>query len=219
MAAGDLSKEMLARVRMRLGDRAGKIWTSDATIYAFISEGFNVMAHDVVDAALYELMKVQSAVLVGAQDEYDLPSDYLRPRIVKYKGLVAVMWPVDELRGLELTLYTPAETSPFFYIWDDDLVFEVGTVTQAAAETYELWYVKTPTAVTTTVDPELGEAFFQPVEDFAVSRCMESQQEYGMAAVLMGHFIETCGIINRRYAGAPAFDGIPNDPRLEVLQQ
>ena len=82
MAAGDNSKDILATVRARLGDRSGAIW-SDAELYAFINEGFMELAHVLPDNALPHLTKVQSAALVAGTSYYDLPGDFLRARLVK----------------------------------------------------------------------------------------------------------------------------------------
>ena len=220
MATGDTSKEMLARVRLRLGDRAGTTWTSDTTLYAFLNEGFMALAQNVADAALYNLKKVQSAALVGGTAYYDLPTDFLRPRIVKYKDIVSIFWPVEEIQALiDNPLYTVSESNPFFYIWDGDLYFEVGSVTQGGSDTYELWYIKTPTTISASADPDLGQPFYQPVEDFAVSRALEAAQEYELSAVMMAHFYEATGLINERYKSSGAFSGIPNDPRSEAVRE
>lgn len=220
MAAGDLSKAIKGVVRSRLGDPAGTTW-SDAEVYAYLNAAQLALAHHLCDAGLWQLTKVESTVLVGGQEKYDLPDDFLRVRTVKYKGIIARRWTVEELDALRANanpLTAPSETNPFYYIWENDVVFEVSTVTQGGAETMEIWYIATPTTMTDGVDPVLGGQLYNVLEDWAVSLCLEQNRQYDEAQVESAHFLEQCALITSRYAGKPAYDGVPNDPRLDVLR-
>jgi len=227
MAAGDISKTMLSRVRARLGDKAGNTWSS-STLYAFLNDGFRALAQEVPDGALFHLTRIDSQALVGAQSNYDLPTSYLRPRIVKYKTLYAKRWPIRDLQALRTnTAYTPSETEPYWYIWDNDLHFVVGTVTQGNGEKYELWYLKQPVTISASVDPELPRQYFLPVETYAVSRALESisgPDETGQGAAAeakrqMALFHELCFVMALRFRTDVPYDGTPNDPDLRALRE
>ena len=220
MADGDISKALLATTRARLGDRdpIGGIW-SDAEIYAFLNEGFAEMALCLPDGALPQLTKVQSAALVGAQSNYDLPADFLRARLVKYKDIVARHWPALHKEALRAdALIVPSETNPFWYLEDNDLYFEVSSVTQAGAEKYELWYIKRPTAISTSVDPELHVSSFDIVQTYAHSRCMEPQKAFDMAKLMRAHFDEENYLVALRHQTPEAFEGIAYDPDPEAMR-
>ena len=220
MAAGDVSKVMKATVRSRIGDLAGTTWTDDE-IYAHLNAAQYALAQNLCDAALWQLTKADSTTLAGAQDNYDLPSDFLRERLVKYKGIVARRWPVEELDALRANPQTaPSETNPFYYIWVNDVVFDVSAVTQGNGDEMEIWYIAEPTEMDDDTDPDLGTQFHNIIEDRAVALCLEhGQGEWDEAKEQTAHFLEQCILINSRYAGKPAYDGVPNDPRLEVLLQ
>jgi len=40
-----------------------------------------------------------------------------------------------------------------------------------------------------------------------------------VASVEQQHALEQIILIDSRYQGKPAFDGVPNDPRLDLLQR
>jgi len=218
MAAGDISDAILAVTRARLGDRNGDIW-SDAEIFAFLNEAFMEMALNLPDGALPQLTKVESDTLVGGTANYDLPSDFLRARLVKYKGIVAKHWPALEKEALrDDALLVPSETNPFWYLENDDLYFEVGAVTQSNGDTYELWYIMQPTTISTDVDPELHESVFDIVQTYAVARCMEPQRDFDMAKLMRAHFDEECYLTGLRHLTPSAFEGIAYDPDPESMK-
>lgn len=218
MANGDNSKDILATVRARLGDRSGAIW-SDAELYAFINEGFMELAHVLPDNALPHLTKVQSAALVAGTSYYDLPSDFLRARLVKYKTIVARHWPAQEKEALrDDAIIVPAETNPFWYIEDNGLYFSVGAVTQTGAEKYELWYIKVPTTISATADPDLPEHYWDVVETYAAGRAMEPEKQLDMVKLFRAHFDEEVWLTGLRHATPEEFEGVAFDPVLDTLK-
>lgn len=226
MAAGDVSKTMLSRVRARLGDKAGTIWP-DADLYAFLNDGFRAMAVVLPDAALHELTYVDAQTLSAGVSNYDLPTDFLRPRILYYKDIYAKRWPIRDLRALrENSGYSPSETEPFYYVWSGDIYFEF-TVTQGDTEKYDLWYVKRPVTIDTDTDPELSRQYFIAVETYAVSRALEAisgPDEAGQVAAAeakrqMALFDELCYVMASRFRGDVPFDGTPNDADLRTLRE
>ena len=158
-------------------------------------------------------------LLLSSSTSYTFPTDFLRERLVKYKGIEARRWTLDEIDALRANPQTkPSESNPFYYIWEGKICFEVDSVTQANGDEYEIWYVKQPTDIGDSADPDLPEQFHNPLEDFAVARCLEQATgDWEASEVQMAHFLEQCMLVNSRYSGKPAFDGIPSDPRLEVL--
>jgi hypothetical protein len=208
---------MVAVVRARVADLAGAHWT-DAELYAFLNAGFLELAHSLPDAALVGLTEATTGALVGAQNEYDLPSDFLRERLVLYKGKVAVRWMVRETGALisdSLIAGAISEANPFYRIWDNDVIFKVGTVTQAGAEVYEVRYIREPTTISSTVDPDLSSAYFNPVEDYAVALCLAEAGQAGAGAVQRAHFDEFCQLVTAQYSNPDfVYDGIPKDPLL-----
>ena len=216
--AGDNSKDIKATVRAGLGDRNGDIW-SDAELYAFINEGFREMAHLLPDNALPHLTKVQSANLVAGTENYDLPTDFLRARLVKYKGIVAIHWPALERDALrDDAILVPNETVPFWYLENDDLYFEVASVTQTGTQKYELWYIKQPVTISDTVDPDLPKPYWDVVETYAMGRAMEPEQRFDMAKLFRQHFDEEVWLTAIRHGTPESFEGIAFDPVPDTLK-
>ena len=212
MPAGDISKGMLAVVRARIGDLAGTI-RSDAEIYGFLNTGFRLLAQELNDAAIPYLTKVQSASLTGAQNAYNLPADFLRERIVKYKGLFARRWRLSETEALRTHAFiVKSETEPYYRIWNKELYFEVGTVSQVNGDTYELWYIKIPTAISAAADPELPKQYFDVVEDLAVSLCMEPGRQVEAARFFLLEHQRKVDLIDVRFDGGEPFDDLLRDP-------
>lgn len=218
MAAGDNAKIIKATLRARLGDRDGSRW-SDAELYVYLNEAFMELALALPDNALPHLTSVDSDTLVAGRNNYDLPSDFLRARLVKYKDIVAKHWPAQEREALRAdSLLVPSETNPFWYIEDGDIYFEVSAVTQSGAETYELWYIKQPTTISDTADPDLPAHYWDLVETYAFSRCMEPERNFDMAELMRKHFDEECFLTALRHATPEAFEGVAFDPDLDTLK-
>ena len=216
--AGEIAQKMKSIVRDRVNDKAGTRW-SDPDIYAYLNEGQQALAHYLCDGALWQLTSVEQTDLVDATNNYDLPSDFLRERLVKYKTIVARRWTVEEIDALRANPQTaPTEANPFYYIWAGDIYFPEITVIQTNGDQCEIWYIKQPTDMSDAVDPDFGKQFHNLIEDFAVSRCLEQGDgDFGQAEVQAAHFLEQCLLINSRYRGGSSFEGIPADPRLSVL--
>jgi len=218
MATGDNAKDIKATIRARLGDRNGDLW-SDAEIYAFVNEGFMELAHLLADNALPHLTKVESDTLVGGTSNYDLPTDFLRARLVKYKGIVATHWPAMEKDALRAdAIIVPSESNPFWYIENNDLYFEVSAVTQTNGDTYELWYIKQPTTISDAADPDMPEHYWDLVETYAVSRCMEPDKAFDLAKLFRQHFDEEVWLTALRHATPETFEGIAFDPVPETVK-
>lgn len=220
MAAGDISKELKGIVRNLVGDKAGTGW-SNQELYYYLNEGQRLLSRIIADGALWAITDVESAALVSAQSGYTLPTDYLRERLVKYKGLFSRRWKIKDLRAIEepYPQSDPSEANPFHIIWHKKLIFYVDAVTQSNGEKYELWYIHRPADMTDSVDPELPSQFYNAMIDWAVGKAFEQKRDAGMAEVQKAYFYEQVDIINARYKGdKEAFDGIPHDPMFAAIR-
>lgn len=216
--AGTISQAMLATVRDRVADPAGTRYL-DAEIYAWLNEGLQAIAHAVADEAMTPLTSVDSTALVTSQNNYDLPSDFMRERLVKLIGVVSRRWQQREWDALSHnSMIVASASNPFHYIVDDDIRFHAGSITQSGTDTCEMWYVKSPTTISGTVDPDLPAPFYNLAEDWAVARCFENARRWDLASIAMAHFREQCVLVNSVWNGSGIFDGIPNDPEFSVLR-
>lgn len=220
MAVGDLSKGLRGVVRNLIGDQAGTGW-SNAELYYYLNEGQRLLCRIIADGALWAVTDVEAADLSAGVVGYTLPTDYLRERLVKYKGLFSRRWKIKDLRAIEepYPQCVPSEANPFHIIWQKKLIFYVGTVTQGDSEKYELWYIHRPADMTDGVDPELPSQFYNAMIDWAVGKAFEQKRDAGMAEVQKAYFYEQVDIINARYKGdKEAFDGIPHDPMFAAIR-
>ncbi len=218
---GALAMTLADAVSLRIGDLAGDNWT-DTDIYAFLSEGQRYLAQHLCDSALWSLSKVETVTLVAGTAEYDLPSDFLRDRAVKYKTVWAKRWPLSKEDSLRRNQFTsPSEANPYYLIWGGQVRFPRLTVTQAGSENFSLWYIRVPPAMSEAEleEPVLPTALYNLLEDFAVMRCLEARGDAGPAALRHSHLVEEIMTVNARYRGKPAFDNLTRDPKPEVLLQ
>jgi len=218
--AGEISQGLLARVRSRINEPSAGEW-ADSEIYANLSRGqTDLVTNQLCDGALTGLREIVEGTLVGAQNPYDLPADFLRARVVYYKGIWARRWEKRYIAALGEGTATanvhvsPSETNPYYYIHADQIVFAVGAVTQTNGDKYELFYVKSPTDVTTSVDPLLPAYLHGLMVDFAVSRCREQAHDFGEAEAVMRYYLEMASRVNARYRGSMAYDGPGGDPSV-----
>lgn len=214
MAAGDQSQAMVKGVRYRLGDLGGVTW-SDAEIYDYLNDAQLSLAHSIVDGGLWAVTKIGEQVLTAELSDYALPTDFLRDRLLKYKGIPARR---QSVRNREVrrdnAVMVASETSPYYDIHGGKICLDVGAVTQADGEVYALWYVKQPATMSDSVDPELPSLFFNAMEDFAVSRCLEQSGVKEIARVQMGDFLEQVGLVNLRYEHEEVFDDVATDTKV-----
>jgi len=211
--AGTLTAELVLRVRRRVGDLAGVTW-SDSTIRGYLSEAQTRLAASLHPGVLHDLSKVAGATLTAALADYALPSDFLRERLVLYKTLTAKRTPAEEY-PLKTTggLAGQSETKPHYWLWGGYLKFLVGTVTQTNGDTYELWYILDPPALSASVDPVVARPLYGLLEEYAVGRCLEENGQPRVAAMILQRFEDLCRIINARCSGNVIHDGPLTDRR------
>lgn len=220
--AGEITQEIMGNVAGRMGDPAYDRFT-ESEILSYINAGFREIVDLCVDRALWQLTYVDETELVAATSTYDLPSDMARPTLLLYKTIPAVLWPHHQLRFLKKPNANAdaSETAPYWTIWNDDIELFVGSggVTQDNGDTIELWYIKEPTTVSESVDPELGVWFYNAVETYACSMCWaQGQGDPDQSRRELMHFYAELQRINAHYtAEVPPMDGLPRDPSLAYL--
>lgn len=220
--AGEITQEIMANVAGRMGDPAFDDFT-EAEVLAYINAGYRKIVDLCVDRALWQLTAVDETLLVAGTSKYDLPSDIARPTLVLYKTIPAIIWSHADMRALKKPNANlgASETTPYWTVVDGDIEVFVGDggVTQAGAETLDLWYIKEPTTVSETVDPELGKWFQNAVETYAVSLCWsQGQGDSNQSRTELIHFYAELQRINAPYIGiVPPMDGLPRDPQLDYL--
>lgn len=145
MAAGDISKAMVAAVRGRIGEPAQHIWTDDE-IFGYLNAGHMALASEEgLDAAMHPLTRIQSGTwAAGAQ--FDLPWDFLRERYVEVGGVMArrlALLDTDALRTN--VLFEPSAARPFYSVGATLNCYLGGETPDPA--TYSLYYVRKPMVV------------------------------------------------------------------------
>lgn len=217
MAAGDNTQDMIATILHRLGDPGAVQWNDTAEIVSYINAAQRELPDLVSHRALHEITSIDEITLVTAQSTYDLPSDFGYALRVVYKDDDATLWPIEDLRALrQNTHHDQSETSPYCVIWNEQLEFFVGSggVTQTNGDVAHLWYVAEPTAVSTSVDMDLGNHFRNIVEQGAVARALEQGDagNYQQAQIERGVFEFLCEMVNMHYGRVASYGGFANDP-------
>ena len=147
MAAGDISKALLATCRFRLGEPAADRW-QDNEIYGWLNEAQMVVANEEgLDAAMYPLTEICNGVVTTAVFSYGLPADFLRERYVTLGGIQCRRLETLNLQATLSNIYfTPAKTQPLYSIVGGQIVFMTGGVDPDSL-VYTIHYVRKPMRV------------------------------------------------------------------------
>ena len=170
---GDISRALKLRVRRRLGDVDGTMYTRQE-IYMWLSEAIRDIVSRVPDMTIpaycttFHYTKSLNAgdypgmVITAGKDYYDLPSDFLRERgLVWIPGGVAAssVWAtrlsVEQVAAKE-EVWEASDTEPYYYLWRGRIYLMVGGV--AANDQFRLYYVRWPDDYIVNTD-EGGEQF------------------------------------------------------------
>lgn len=213
MAAGDISKALVVNVRRRLGEQATS-GLADAEIYQMLERGQRALGWLLRDAAIPDLTGYATGTLTAS--EAALPTDFWRVRALVVGGVVAKAWPIEEEGELGVGMVQPSATDVYYKIWWDTatslpkLLVKIGDDASTAA--YEVFYIRVPADISSTVDPVLGTPLHDLIEDFAVIECLKLRKRHDEAAIETGYFLRRVAIVNSRFGGAPAFEGEAGDP-------
>ncbi len=212
MPAGDVSKELLAKVRARLGT-----WSTyglaDNQVYRALNRG----QIDVV-WRLHEAAAQHTAVTTGSlsSSKLTLPSGFMWERLLTVGGVTAKRWDVTSLPTLaSATIAVASAANPQYYLWNDGTsvkaVVRVGNDSSASA--YSLWYVVKPTDMSDSADPTLLAGMHELLVTFATSRLQEQRLEWMAGQTLMNDYRTQIAALNARYIAGVPFDGPTGDPR------
>ena len=91
------------------------------------------------------------------------------------------------------------------------VIVDLGDAASTAA--YELWYIREPTTITTSIDPDFGSTNRGLVEDFAVVECLRLRQRGAEADRVEAAYHTRLRIISSRYTGEKPYEGEPGDPK------
>lgn len=216
MAAGDITDDMVATIRHRLGDPGGLQW-DDSELLINLNEALRMLADYLKDGALFALTEVKEQALTTAVNSYALPTDFLRERRVVYIAVPAVKWDLDRLQALSSNAhYTPAATEPYYLLWDAKIELLVGGVVQGGTDSVDIWYIKQPTTVTTSVDPEVGRQYRNVLEDMVVEAALsQGEMPFSEQAQVMHEIaLRQLGQINSHWGAVPPHGGFANDPEV-----
>ncbi len=205
MAAGDITKELEARVRSRTGLRSQQGVLS-VHIYAFLSRACHDLMLRLHDAAITEMQGVATGNLSASKAA--LPADFLRDRQL-FIGTGANMVQARriglmDLDSIETDVLMVASTSnPYYWIWHNEsagaprLIVEMNAPSSTSA--YSLYYMKRPSAVDEETDPDLAADKHNLLVDYAVRRVLQMEWREDEAAEVWKRYIESIVAINSRY--------------------
>ena len=202
MADGDISKDLLAKVRARVGV-PGQEGLLDAHIYAFLNRAQYDIAMSVNDAALPALCELATGTLTASR--VGLPSDFMRLRLVRVGAtpVVAKLIKQTELDALaNNAYYAPTATNPYYHLWynatDAALRLHVELGDAASVAAYELYYIKMPTDMSDSVDPTFAADLYELRVDYAVKRVRESWEQYDEGVRILEQYARRINTINSR---------------------
>jgi hypothetical protein len=151
-AVGDVSRALKERVKRRLGDVDGTMYTTNE-IYMWLSEAIRDIVSRVPDMTIPEYCVTASYngttsvtgiyAIVAGRSYYTLPPDFLRERGLTWSSddVWATRISLDQVAS-KVELWNQGDTEPYYYIWKGRIYLMVGTV--GASDEFRLYYVKTP---------------------------------------------------------------------------
>ena len=218
MAAGDISDDMLARVRSYLNEPAARTW-EDLELYRYLTVAQRDLADRLPDAALWQLQEIVRGTWTSAQFDYALPADFLRARSAAIGGATsaaatpAVYMALEDFNAMLANNYFGAsKTQPFWSVDHNLLKFHTASQNPDVS-TYWLFYLRTPVDITTNVDPEIARIYEAAIVDFAMSQAWEQANQFGKAERILAHYKQRLAAICERYGGeGKAHQGVPGDP-------
>jgi len=215
MAAGDVSKAMLARVRARLGEPTAATWT-DADLYGYLNEAqSDLVARRLPDGCLYAFTEIQEGSWQTDTMGYNLPTDFLRERYVEVGGKPCPRVDHQDIRQLTANrLKTATRDNPFYTFNQGQIRFYTGGQ-NPTTPTYRIFYVKKPAAaqLSTSVDPLAPAALWSLMEEYAVAQARLQGRNLQESARLQKRYLTRCAVVASRYSGKRPFDAVSGDPR------
>lgn len=219
MAAGDITKVLMANVRVRVGE-ASKTGILDAQVLAYLNAAQDDILIRVDNGPLGSVSETATGDLTTAAEpchtgavSIALPADFVREIIVLYDDIQAKCIDISKLDQVDDNYHrAPTTTNPYYYIWNELLYVEAGVTTTTA---HSLYHINRPAVLSLTVDPTISDEFFGMMEDFAVALCREQTGDYEEKRRIRQQYKDRCTILNSRW-GAPVYEGQPGDSARSV---
>jgi len=215
MAAGDIAKSLRDTVRARIGEPS-ETGVETVDIYAFLNEAVYDVMWRINDGAMPEMTDLATGTLTNSR--VALPATFWREWLVQIgaSDYVAQQWDISELDALaNNTLTAPSATNPYYFVWynvtDAAIRLHVEVGNPADSSAYDIFFVKTPTDMSDSVDPELTAALHELLVDYCTMRCREQRGEYGEAERLRRGYIAKIDAINSRYREGSRNEGRGGD--------
>lgn len=143
MAAGDVSKALLAQVRARIAEPSSDT-RSDDEIYGYLNEAQSDLVYRLCDAALLPLTEICNGVWSNGIYEYTTPADFLRERYVEVGGYPAPRMQLLEVDALRANVYhTASVTHPRYVFAEGKIRFYTGNADPGDG-TYKVFYIRRP---------------------------------------------------------------------------
>jgi len=203
MAAGDISKALLAKVRARAGE-----WSTnalgDSDIYDQLRRGQLELCDRLMESMLTELLSSASGSLTAGK--VALPtSGFWRVREVTLGGQLARATTIE---GKPLFTNEATTTYPYYYLMGGYL-YGLGCSTTAA---YTLTYLTVPTTPSASADPNIAVPLHDLMVDYAIIECMKTRQRWQEARELEKDLERRIAFENARFGGPLPQSGPGGDP-------
>lgn len=214
MAAGDITDELVSRVRSRIGE-ASENGVLTAHILSFLNFAQQDLAWRLDDAALVGLTATATGTASSASTpapsstiEASIPTDLLRERAVLCDEIQARRIAVSELDSIDHNVYrAPSDDEPQYVIWNGMLYIIAGDTTD---HDYTLHYVKAPPDMDADTDPVLGTEHHSLLVNLAIARVREMEGNPGEKERLLSQYRINTQVRNSRW-GARRYENIPGD--------
>jgi len=213
--AGAVAQGLRDRVRARVG-KPSESGLETVDIYAWLNEAQHELIWRLNDGAIPEMTAIATGVLTNSR--VALPTLYWRDWLLQIgtTDKVATRWDVTELDALDNnTLTLPAADNPYYFVWyhptDAAVRLQVDISSPTSTDAYDLYYVKTPTDMSDSVDPVLTAEKHELLLDFAVIRYREQRGEYPEAQRIWNGYIAKINAWNSRYAPGSRHEGGAGD--------
>lgn len=173
-------------------------WTN-AERMSWLNQGQYDFADKVVDDAILNLMAKTSSMCVAGQQEYDLPTDYLRVYSAKISSVWASGIVLKNLPAIESnSQFVPTLKNPYFYIRSNYIGFY--PIPTTSTGTISIWYIKKPFQLSQSTDTSIIPIqYHHLIVMFACVKGYEKLREFDKSTALYQEYIANITTINQRY--------------------
>ncbi len=215
MAAGDISDALVVKIRIDIEDPSTNPQHADAEIFTALSDAQLEIAGLLHNEYLTEFEEIEANVTIvqdtvsrhGVANEafsaFNTNTGVLKgkagiTRVIFYNGTSwAEATKLDEksIKESENTYFTPADAQPGWYVFKNYLYMVALTFTASKANIYNL---KPPTAISTSIDPVLNMMFHPLLRRMAEGRLWAAEDKLDRSAKTLGQAFEEIKVWNSR---------------------